>query len=104
MKNKIIAVDLDGTLNKDYQVPDIMNKTHKEISEFLFNSKPNIDMIKKINKLSENNYIYIFTTRSDLYKKITEKWLNIHNVKYNNIIFNKPFYDKLIDDKSENIK
>lgn len=102
MNTKVLAFDIDGvicqTAGSDYQ-----------------NSKPKIKAIKKINDLyNQGNKIIIFTARfmgrtDNNYEKayalgydFTLKQLNRWNVKFNKLIFGKPSFDLLIDDKAFN--
>ena len=77
------------------------------------NSIPNKKMIKLINSLFRKGHIIkIFTARymgrnknnqkkiNTKYKSETRKQLKLWGVNYNNLIFGKPSFDYLIDDKS----
>ena len=77
------------------------------------NSKPIKKNISTINSLFNRGfYIIIFTARymgrskenkikaKTLAKKITVSQLKIWKVKYNKLIFGKPSYDLIIDDKA----
>lgn len=96
---KIIAVDLDLTLTKE-EVKDALNKTFIQIEKQMLFLEPNTTMINLVNRLAKKHEIIIFTTRTDYFKKVTKKWLKLNKVKYNEIIFGKPYYDYIIDDKS----
>lgn len=103
MKNKKIICDLDNTIT-----------IHNSSSEYQ-NKLPNLAVIQQLRKYKLKNYsITIFTARnmrtfdSDLAKitlhtlPIIERWLNLHNVPYDEIIIGKPwcadgFY---VDDKA----
>lgn len=103
MKNKTICFDLDGvicrTKGNDYE-----------------NSKPITKTIKVINELYKNNKIIIFTARYmgrsnnkktlavKLAKTITTNQLKYWGVKYHKILFGKPSYDLIIDDRSIDFK
>lgn len=77
------------------------------------NSEPNYSLINKLNKLyNEGWQIIILTARGQIscngdvdkatekyYDDITE-WLNIHKVKYHQLIFNKYLAAYYVDDKS----
>lgn len=102
-KYNTIVMDLDDTIcytiNRDFE-----------------NSKPNIDVIKKINELYNKGWKIIICTargakscatllmREEKYRKITEDWLNKNNVKYTEVIFGKPNADYYVDDKNLNIE
>ena len=102
MKQKVLAFDIDGvicnTLGSDYE-----------------NSKPNKKVIEKINHLYDaGNTIIVFTARfmgrtnnnyQEAYKlgyKFTLNQLQSWNLKFNELIFGKPSFDLLIDDKAFN--
>lgn len=97
---KIICFDLDNTLCKT-----IKNNYYK--------STPIKKNIAMLNKLYKHGYaIKIFTSRfmgrsrdkSSIAKKmgykLTVKQLKKWNVKYHKLIFGKPSYDLIIDDKA----
>ena len=102
MKAKVFAFDIDGviceTSGSNYQ-----------------NSKPKIKAIKKINSLfDQGNKIIIFTARfmgrtNNDYEKayalgydFTLKQLQDWNLKFNKLVFGKPSFDVIIDDKAYN--
>ena len=100
IKKKIICFDLDG----------VLCVTHN--GNYL-KAKPIKKNILLVNKLYSNGYkIKIFTARYmgrskdkrglaiPRAKKITLKQLKLWNVNYHNLIFGKPSYDILIDDKA----
>ncbi len=103
MKNKIICFDLDGVICQTKA------NNYK-------NSKPIAKTIKIINELYKNNKIVIFTARymgrsngkktlaKKLAKKVTINQLKLWGVKYHKILFGKPSYDLMIDDKSIDFK
>lgn len=101
---KIFCFDLDN----------VICKTEKN---YYSQSKPICKTINIINKLYDNGHVIkIFTARFmgrsnenikkasfksyDLTKKQLKKW----KVKYNFLIFGKPTFDVIIDDKSFNFK
>ncbi len=101
-QKKTYCFDLDGV---------ICNNTYGEYE----NAIPKKEAIKKINKLFDNgNYIIIYTARfmgfakGDIKKaeslgfNFTINQLNKWNLKYHKLLFGKPEYDIIIDDKSYN--
>ena len=101
-QKKTYCFDLDGV---------ICNNTYGEYE----NAIPKKEAIKKINKLFDNgNYIIIYTARfmgfakGDVEKaeslgfNFTINQLNKWNLKYHKLLFGKPEYDIIIDDKSYN--
>jgi|TARA_Y100000356_G_scaffold127036_1_gene125475 capsule biosynthesis phosphatase len=104
MKLKTVVVDLDGTLCEP-------NLQYEDTERRYGQAKPKLDVIKKLHKL--NLYVIIHTSRrmkthkGDVKKikkdveQITRDWLNLHNVKYDELIFGKPYSDTYyIDDKA----
>jgi uncharacterized HAD superfamily protein len=100
MKDKIICFDLDGTLTVPVEFSDIRKMTPEMMEKIYEELEPNKQMIEKLNQLAENNLVYIYTARDDLYQDITIKWLKRHGVNYKFVMMKKPFFDMLIDDKA----
>ena len=97
---KIICLDLDNTICST-------------IGKNYIKSKPKKAVIKKINELYENGYyIKIFTSRfmgrnrENIFKakkqgfKFTSSQLIKWKLKYHELLFGKPSYDIIVDDKS----
>ena len=100
-RQKIIAVDLDGTLTKKGFFPDFMDLTPNQLKETFDNAEPDKEMIKIINDYVEKGYlVYVFTSRQDIHQNQVSKWLKKHKINVNFFIMNKPYYDLLIDDKA----
>jgi len=93
----IIYCDFDGILctqNKD-------NPSNYEYAE------PIEENIEKLNKLYEDgNIIIIWTSRGSItgidYYDLTMKQIQDWGIKYHDLRLDKPYYDILIDDRSEN--
>ena len=80
---KIFLIDIDGTVCE--------NVRNEEGIEAMRNAKPFKESIEQINQwYNEDNYICFFTARTDEHRKVTEEWLKQNNVKFNQVIFNKP--------------
>ena len=103
----IYCFDLDDTIcYPNHNETDTFEKYGKAL--------PNHKMIAVINELHETNKIIIHTARRMLTHsgnldmimkdvgKITEDWLEENGVKYDEIIFGKPYADFYIDDKAIN--
>ena len=103
-KSKIFCFDLDG----------VICNTKKN---FYRSSKPNIKAINKINSIySDGHRVIIFTARFmgrsnenvNLAKKMgyqfTYRQLKKWNLKFHKLIFGKPSFDYIIDDKSVNFR
>ena len=103
LKNKKICFDLDG----------VICMTNR--SEYK-KSKPKKKVIKLVNKLYKDNTIIIFTARymgrNNDKAKIAKKQGYEHtalqlkkwNVSFDKLIFGKPSYDLIIDDKALGFK
>ena len=102
-KYNTFVIDLDDTLcytkDRDFE-----------------NSKPNIEVINKVNKLYDSGWnIIIYTARGGKscktleeketkYRALTERWLNKNNVKYTKLLFGKMNADYYVDDKNLSIE
>ena len=88
----IYAIDIDGTIaftnGNDY-----------------IHSVPILEAVAKVNKLyNEGHQIKMFTARGSYsgrdWRELTEKQLKGWGVKYHELIFGKPSFDILVDDRS----
>lgn len=97
---KTLIVDVDGTILKAF------NRDYENAVEFP-------EIIAKLNTLHDKGWTIIyFTARGQLSKNgdmdliekqnrpVLEKWLKDHNVKYDYLMFNKPYGAWYIDDKA----
>ena len=96
---KIFVIDIDGTICE--------NVRNEEGVGRMADAKPYTDSIKRINEFyDQGHYVCFFTARTDEHKQVTEDWLRKYNVKYHQVIYNKPRkigkYDQyhFIDDAS----
>lgn len=91
-KPKVYAVDLDGTLSLDscWTAEDIEN------------SRPNTELIERINDLYQNNFIIIHTARRHELYLPTINWLGKHGVRYHATRFEKLPCDQIVDLDSVN--
>ena len=92
-----IVIDIDGTI---CNTPE--DKNYHECTAKL-------DNIDKSNKLyDEGHYIIYWTARGSSSKidweEITERQLERWGVRYHELRFGKPSYDKWIDDKAINVE
>ena len=84
-RKKITAIDIDGVLCEEKNVPYENRNAIKE-------------NIEKIN--DTQGYKILYTARLEQDRKTTVDWLLKNNVKYDALIMNKLPYNKLIDDRS----
>jgi len=99
------AFDVDGVLTKkDVCKDDYLTISKEEATDRYANAIPNYDMIDKVNELYDQGHeILIWTARPSIkFSQITTHWLRLYGVRYSEIIFNKMYFDLLIDDKTEN--
>lgn len=96
---KKICFDIDGvicTISKDYALAKPIKKNIHFINE-LYNKKYYIVLFtaRFMGRNNDNKTLAIKNA-----KKLTINQLNKWNIKYNKLIFGKPSYDILIDDKA----
>ena len=80
MKRAIIC-DCDGTISL---------RTNRDTYDFnsSIDDKPNSSIIELLKIYKESGFsIIIVTAREEKFKKITEKWLFINNIEYDQIFF-----------------
>lgn len=89
---KTYCIDIDGTICTNTE-------------GFYKEAKPYLERISQVNKLYDNgSKIIYFTARGSTtgidWSKVTKAQLDEWGCKYHELIFNKPFADYYIDDKS----
>lgn len=90
---RIINVDVDNTLT---------NETCFTIEQCLA-ATPKQDVVDKVAKLYEEDYIVIYTARRDNLIPATLEWLRRNNVRWHAFSNQKPPSDAYIDDLSVHI-
>lgn len=90
IKRLCIGIDLDGTICTDrYESGGVLN------------CKPLLGAREKIHEMREAGHkIIIFTHRHNGLRVDTLKWLQDNDILYDKIIFDKPYFDVLIDDRA----
>jgi hypothetical protein len=91
----IIAVDIDGVLASKLE--------SGKYPEDYVKKQPLTYAIEGLTYLKEEGHeVYLFTARYEEDRDATEKWLNEHGFTglFDYIIFAKPKYDVLIDDRA----
>lgn len=99
-RKEIIAVDIDGVLTLTSELNDYGRVSFEDLKKQYFEVKPNLKIIKAVNNLYKNYEIILYTSRNDYFREITKKWLKKYKVKYHNVVFNKLYYDYIIDDRA----
>lgn len=105
----IYCFDLDHTLC-------VPTDNHSSSETKYGDAEPITEIINLVNNLHKNgNKIIIHTSRRMLthegnvrkveedIREITESWLERHQVRYDDIIFGKPYADFYVDDKAINV-
>ena len=85
----IYAFDIDGTITFEVEGHDYENRT------------PRVNRIRRIQELYKHNRVTLFSSRWEIDREITVKWLADNKVPYHDLILEKPLYDVFVDDKSE---
>lgn len=79
---KNYLIDIDGTITDD-----IPNEQPERMSTCL----PFEEAVDIINGwYDEGHVITFFTSRTEEHRKVTETWFDKHNIKYHNLLMNKP--------------
>lgn len=88
-----IFVDIDGTLTVETEGYLYENRT------------PRFNVIERINSLFDGGHrITLWSARWEEDRRITERWLNLFNVKYHELILGKPKFDLYICDLVKNVE
>ncbi len=79
---KNYLIDIDGTICDD--IPN-------EQPERMETARLYPDALAMVNKWYDQGHIItFFTSRTDDHRDVTERWLNKHGFKYQNLLMNKP--------------
>jgi len=90
---KVLAFDIDGTLTEEVEGFN---------PEAYLERTPVKKMIKEVRQFYKGgNKIILFTSRKCVDVEVTCRWLDLWEVPYHEIIFEKPHYDLFIDDKAK---
>lgn len=85
--NKVIIVDLDGTLcDHNHRVHLAQAGQWDEYHFGIPDDPPNSDVVSLVNYLAEKYYILVVTGRMEYCRNMTTKWLLKHNVIVDEII------------------
>ncbi|MBO7484690.1 MAG: hypothetical protein J6T84_01345 [Spirochaetaceae bacterium] len=102
MKNKLVLSTLGHTWILDLDGTIVKHNGYKIDGEdsFLPGAKEFLDSIPV------NDMIIFLTSRTDEYMEMTENFLNINNVRYNHIIYNAPYGERILinDNKPSGLK
>ncbi len=81
-KIKNYLIDIDGTICDD--IPN-------EQPERMLEAKVYPEALKTLNKwYKEGHIITFFTSRLEIHRQVTEKWLQNHGFKYHGLLMDKP--------------
>jgi len=90
---RIINVDVDNTLTNETCFT----------AEMCLKATPKQDIIDKIAKLYDEDYIVIYTARRDVLIPATLEWLRRNNIRWHAFSNQKPPSDAYIDDLAVHI-
>ena len=93
LKNKTIAIDIDGTICTEERTFD------RSLATPLEGAVEALALLKK-----NNNTVILWTARGWEQYKVTIKWLNDHCFEYDQLIMGKPIMDLFIDDRARQFK
>ncbi len=93
IKNKVIAVDIDGTICTEERTFE------RPLAKPLPGALEAILMLK-----SNSNTIIFWTARGWEQYKITKIWLDEHGFIYDQLVMGKPIVDMMIDDRARQFK
>ena len=78
---KNYLIDIDGTICDD--IPN-------EQPERMFDAKVYPEALKTLNKwYNDGHIITFFTSRLEIHREVTKKWLNKHGFKYHGLLMEK---------------
>ncbi|MCC7331522.1 MAG: phosphoheptose isomerase [Flavobacteriales bacterium] len=102
MKNKLIETTVDGKKISPLLSPEVKNyliDIDGTICEDIPNEEPERMEFAKIydgaletinNWFNEGHFITFFTSRTEVHREVTEKWLKKHQFKYHALLMGKP--------------
>ena len=93
VRNKTIAVDIDGTICSEERTFD------RPLAVPLEGAVEALKLLK-----SNNNTVILWTARGWEQYKVTTKWLADHKFEYDQLIMGKPIMDFFIDDRARQFK
>lgn len=89
LKNKTIAIDLDGTICTEERTFD------RPLA------RPLVGAVEALRTLKANgNTIIIYTARGWEQYRVTKDWLEKNNIAFDQILMGKPIADLWIDDRA----
>lgn len=92
INKKIWLIDVDGTLSENnvdyYTFIKTSPKNYDAYFKGLIHIKPITQVVEWVKKLREdkNNFLIIFTARSEENREVTEKWLNHYGIEYDTMV------------------
>lgn len=96
-------IDIDGVISKKLKWS--IGDSYLRLRKMFLKIKPNNVVIERIRELYlEGHTIILYTARLWHDYDVTVKWLNKHDVHYDQLIMAKPLGDYYIDDHNLSIK
>lgn len=95
MIGKTYFFDIDGTIVKNLSYDDLEN--HIKNPDFIQNLLPGVEQF--FNSLKEKDIVIFTTARPSIYREMTIRTLNYHNIDYKELIMDLPSGERyLIND------
>jgi len=95
-------IDIDGVICR--KLKWTIGDSYLRAKKMFKSIKPNKKVIKKINELFEDHVIILHTSRLWHDYDVTVAWLDVHGVKYDQLIMAKPLGDVYVDDKNKSVE
>ena len=96
MDNQIIITDLDGTLsNYEQREYFYKKKMYDEFNKMAACDTPIEEICNILRRLKdEETDIYVVTAREEVYRQLTENWLNIYEIPFDKLLMREQGDDR----------
>ena len=96
MDNQIIITDLDGTLsNYEQREYFYKKKMYDEFNKMAAGDTPIEEICNILRRLKdEETDIYVVTAREEVYRQLTENWLNIYEIPFDKLLMREQGDDR----------
>ena len=93
VKNKVLAIDIDGTLCTEEKTFE------RSLAKPIENAKEALAILAK-----NGNTIILWTGRGWEQYKVTKNWLDNHGFIYDQLLMGKPIVDYIVDDRARHFR
>ena len=96
MSAKVLAFDLDGICS---------NETETDLLPGSWTCRSPNDRVRQLMYRARNaGYtVVVYTGRGEIYRRITEDWLQINGFPYHFLVMGKAYYTYLVDDRARTV-